>query len=127
MIGIEKQIGRLHDEHAAVADGQPRRQVQAVDEILGLIGVAVAVGVFQDRDAIGAARPARRRVGHAVVFRAQVLIDFDRRQARGIGILKILNDPHPPAPVERHGNGLANFGLAGKELQAKARRHLEMF
>ena len=58
-IGIEEQIRSLHDEHAAVPQRQARRQVQAVNEIFGRVGVAVAVGIFQDRDPVGAARPAR--------------------------------------------------------------------
>ena len=62
-VGIEQQIRHLQHEDAAVAEGQPAGQIQPGDEILGPVGPAVAVGVFEDRDAIGAlaARAAAAR------------------------------------------------------------------
>ena len=62
-VGIEEQIRRLEDEHAAVAERQAARQVQPGDEVLGAVGAAVAVGVLQDRDPVGAlsARAAAAR------------------------------------------------------------------
>ncbi len=94
-IGVEQQIGHLQHEHAAVAKRQSAGQVQTGDEILRPIRPAVAVGVFQDRDAVGALRPARRRLGHAIVGGARVAIDLRPFQPGRIGILQILNDPQP--------------------------------
>ena len=59
----------MHHEHAAMTERQSARQVQSVDKILRLVRAAIAVGVFEDRDAIGAFGPAWRRLGHFVINR----------------------------------------------------------
>ena len=79
-VGIKEQIRRLQHVNAAVAEAQSGREVQAGDEILGLAIAAVFIGVFENRDAIGAVRSLRRRLRHAVVDGAQILIDLDRLQ-----------------------------------------------
>ena len=45
-VGVEQQVRRLEDEHAAVAEGQPAGQVQPGHEVAGAVGPAVAVGVL---------------------------------------------------------------------------------
>ena len=77
-----------------------------------LSGSGRRVGVGQDGDAVGPFRPARRRLGDAVVLRAQELIDLHRLEPGGVRILQILDDPEPAAVVERHANRLANLRLA---------------
>src|SRR5207245_10025023 len=45
-IGIKKQIGRLHYEYAAVAEGEARAEIGAADEVFELVGAVVADGVL---------------------------------------------------------------------------------
>ena len=102
-IGIEEEIRGLADEDAAMTDRQAGGQVQAVDEDLLLVGTAVAIGVFEDLDPVGAPRAARRRVGHPVILGAKILVDRDRLQPRRVGILQVFDDPEPAALVEAGG------------------------
>ena len=93
-VAEEEDVGRIGDPDAAVADGDPRGDVQPVGEDGELVGLAVAVGVFEDLDAVA----ARARLA-ARVFEA-------------------LGDPDPPALVERHRDGVDDVGLAGDDLDA---------
>ena len=52
----EQDIGRVGDPDAAVTDGDPRWDIEAVGEDGEPVGLAVAVGVFEDLDPV-AARP----------------------------------------------------------------------
>ena len=81
-VRIKEQVRDLDDEHAAVAERQAARQVQPGHKIMGAVGPAVAVGVLQDRDAIRALRPARRRIGNPVVDRPRIAIDRQPASAR---------------------------------------------
>ena len=118
-VGVEQQIRRLADEDAAVTNGQPGSQVQAVDEDLRLVGPAVAVGIFEDLDPVGASRAARRRVGHPVVLGAKILVDGDRLQPRRIGILQVLDDPEPAALVEAGRKRLPHHRLGREDLDVE--------
>ena len=53
-VGIEQEVRRLADEHAAVPDRQRGGQVEPLGEHLDRIGAAVAVGVLEDLDPVGA-------------------------------------------------------------------------
>ena len=119
-VGVEEQVRGLEDEHAAVAERQPAGQVQPGDEVLGRVGPAVAVGVFEDRDPVGALRPARRRLGDAVVDGPRVAIDLDPLQPGRVGILQVLDDPEPAAVVEFDGDRLADHRLGGDEPDLQA-------
>ena len=77
-------------------------------------------GSEQDGDAVGPLRPLRRRLRDAVVNGAQVLIDLDRLEAGGVGILQVLNDPHPAAVVEGDRHRLADHRLGGDDLDLEA-------
>ena len=103
-----------------MAELDARHQVQAVDEILKLVGAAVAVGVFEDRNLVGAARAARRRLGHAVVDGPRPAIDFHPLQAGRIRVLQVLNRPQPAAVVAFDEDRLPDVGLAGEELDLDA-------
>ena len=74
-----------------------------------------------------APRPLRRRLRHAVVDGAEILIDLDRLQSGRIGILQILNDPKTAAIVEGHRYRLANRRLAGDELDLETVGDLHAF
>ena len=50
----EEEIGRVGDPDTAVADGDPRGDVQPVGKDRELIGLAVAVGVLDDLDPVAA-------------------------------------------------------------------------
>ena len=114
-IRIEEQVGRIEDVHAAVAELDAGGEVQAVDEILRRVGAAVAVGVFEDRDAVGAARAARRWFRHAVVFGARPAVDFHALEAGRVRILQVLDRPQPAAVVAFHEDRLPDHRLAGEE------------
>ena len=124
-VGIEEQVGDLDDEHAAIAECQAAGQIEPGHEIVGAVGPAVAVGVLQDRDAIRPLRPARRRIGNAVVDRPRVAIDGDPLQLGGVGILHVLNDPEPAPVVKLDGHRLADqrLGRDQADLQAIGDRH----
>src|SRR5437867_12117519 len=66
-VRIKEQIGGLQHKHAAVAEGQATGQIQTGKEILGGIGMAIAIGVFKDSDAIGTFWSARGRLRNLVV------------------------------------------------------------
>jgi len=125
LVGIEQQVRRLADVDAAVANGQRRGEIQTGDEVLGAIRAAVAVGVFEDRDLVFANGTVRRRLGHAVVFGAQVAVDIDGLQAGRVRILQVLDDPHPAAVVEGHGDGLPHVGFGGEQFDVEAVGHFE--
>ena len=119
LVGIKEQIGRLHHEHAAVAERDAGDKIQVADEILELVGVAVAVGIFHDRDAVGSLGAAGRRLRHAIVNSARVAVDADPLQSRRIRVLQILNGPEPPAIVELHQDRLADVRLAGENVASR--------
>ena len=124
-VRVEQQVRGLEDEDAAGAEGQPARQVQPGHEVVGAVGPAVAVGVLQDGDPIRALRPARRRLGDAVVGGPRIAIDRDALQPGGVGVLQVLDDPEPPAVVELDRHRLADHRLGRDEadLQALGDRH----
>ena len=66
-IGIEEEVGRLHDKDAAMTNGHAGREVQPRNEVLDFAVVAVAVNVFKNRDLVSAARTSGRGLGNAVV------------------------------------------------------------
>ena len=113
---IEEEIRGLQHEDAAVAEAHAGGEVEAADEVLGLAEMAVLVGVGQDGDAVGPFRPLRRRLRHAVVDGAQVLVDLDRLESGGSRILQVLNDPHAARVVEGDRDRLADVRLGGDEL-----------
>ena len=48
---MKRMSGEIGDPDPTRADGDPRRDVQAVGEDSELVGLAVAVGIFEDLDA----------------------------------------------------------------------------
>ncbi len=71
-VGVEQEVGHLEDVDAAVAERQPRAEVQTGDEVREAVGPAVAVGVLADRDPVGALRAPW------VAVRALAVIDGPR-------------------------------------------------
>ncbi len=69
-VGIEEQVGRLQHEDTAVSKRETAREIQPRDKIAAPVGHTVAVGVFQNRNAVGPSRPLRRRLGQSVVLRS---------------------------------------------------------
>ena len=51
-VAHEPQVGRLHDEHAVLVELEPGRAIQTVEEMDDLVRLAVAVGVFKDKQAV---------------------------------------------------------------------------
>src|SRR6266568_1184273 len=102
LVGIEKQIRRLHHEHAAKPELNAGDEIEIADEVLELISVAGAGRVFHDSNAIGALWTAGRRFRHAVINGTGVAVHADALQPRRVGILQILNGPEPSPIVELH-------------------------
>ena len=121
-IGVEEQVRRLADEDAPMADGQRRGQVQALGEDLDRIGAAVAVGILQDLDPVGAPGPARRRLGHLVVLGPEILVDRHRLEPGRVGILQVLDDPEPPPLVEAGRHRLPHHRLGREDLDVEPLR-----
>ncbi len=99
-IGNEVEFRRRADPDAAEADLQTADQIQVIGEDLAGIEAAVAVGVFEDEDAIARLclrNPPRVRIG--------------------------LGDPETAAIVDRHGDRLNDVGLAGEKSDLEARRN----
>ena len=84
----EEDVRRVGDPDAAVADGDAGGDVQPLGEDRELVGLAVAVGVFENLDAVAArARLAAR-------------------------IFEAFGDPDPAALVEGHGHRIDDVRLA---------------
>src|SRR5258708_3150488 len=49
---IEEDVGRIGDPDTAVADGDPGRDIEALDDRDDPVKLAVALGAFEDLDAI---------------------------------------------------------------------------
>ena len=90
---MKRMSGAIGDPHAAVADGDARRDIQPLGEDGDLVDAAVAVGVFQHFDPVA----SRARLGSR--------------------IFEAFGDPDPPPFVERHGDGVDEVGLGGDELR----------
>src|SRR5258705_5041887 len=58
-VRIEEQIGRLHNKHTTVTNGQSRTKIQIAQKIFELVSLAIAVGVLTNGDAIRPFWPAR--------------------------------------------------------------------
>ena len=99
----EKDVGRVGDPDAAVAEVEAGGDVEAVGEDRDLVELAVAVRVFEDLDTI-LTRPG----GEARVFDA-------------------LGDPEAAALVEGHGDGVHDVRLAGDQLDGEAVGHGHLF
>src|SRR5205823_5942776 len=54
-VANEPQIGRLHDEHAVFVELKSGGAIEIVDEVRALVGFAVAVGVFENQNAVAGA------------------------------------------------------------------------
>ena len=63
LVGNEQQVRGRADPHAAEADFQAADEVQPFDEDGPLVERAVAVGVFEDQDAVAAFVPPARGCG----------------------------------------------------------------
>ena len=83
----EHEVGGLGDEHAAVAELEAGRAVQVVGEDGHLVGLAVAVGVFEDQELV-----------------VHLLLGLPVRIGRPDG------DPEPALGVERHLHRLGQLG-----------------
>ncbi len=88
-VGDEIEFGRRADPDAAEADLEAADQVQVVGEDLAGIEAAVAVGVFEDQDAIARLRRSARARGRSRLRRSRggrdrrsPLRSAERRRAR---------------------------------------------
>ena len=65
LIGDEQQIRRRADEHAAEADFDAADQIQVLGEHLALVEFAVAIGVFENQNAVACPCPSGARIGYS--------------------------------------------------------------
>ena len=103
-IGVlqEQKARWLTDNHPAIGEHKPGRNIEAFGKDRELVRFAVAVGILADPDAI-AAHP----------------VGFD-----SVGIVAGLRDPAAATLVEGEGDRLADVRLAGEEFQPHVGRHL---
>jgi len=123
---VEKQIRWLGHEHSVMSERHARREIQPRHEIFELVGYAITIRVFADGDFVRTFRPARRRLRHAIVFRAEILIHIRRFKPGGIWILEILHDPDASARIETHRDGLTNVRFARDELHFETICHAHL-
>ena len=100
----EEQMRRLPEEHAAVAEQDARRETEAVGEDRDFVRATVAIGVFENLDAVAALLAG----------------------LRAERILVKLHDPQPTALVPRHRDGVHDLRLAGEEANFEARWQREL-
>ena len=124
-IGIEEEVGRVEDEHAATSAGERRRDRQAVDERAVTVVHAVTVGVLVERDAIPARHVPRRRLRRAVVHGPQKRIPTHGGETGGVRILAVVHHPEPAPLVEVEEEGLADLRLGEHGLDDEVVRHVE--
>jgi hypothetical protein len=115
-VGVEQQIGRLGNKHAAVSDGHSGGEIQVGEKVFDGVRASVSVGVFVDRNPVVALRPLRRWIGKLVVLGSQPVINFDRLQAVRIRELPVLKHPHPAAVIETNRQRLTHLRLSGDQL-----------
>ena len=93
----KKDVGRIGDPDPSVADGDSRGDIEAVGKDRETVGLAVAVGIFEDLDAIATWSGLAPRVFEA------------------------FGDPDPASLVEGHRDGIDDVGLGGDQFDLKAR------
>ena len=103
-VGIleEDERRRLADDDAAVGEDDAGGDIQLVGEDGELVGLAVAVGVLADLDAV----------------LALLVIDHAMRVVRG------LEDPEAAARIPGEGDRLHDIGLGGEQHELEVGRHL---
>ena len=99
-IGDEHEVGGRAEPDTAEADFDAGEVHAIVEEQSLLLELAVAVGVFEDHDAVAA-------------FAVET----------PLRVAEALDDPEPPAGVEGHGNRLHEVRLAGEQRDVEALRH----
>ena len=98
----EQEMRRASDDDAAIRKCQAGRYVEVLGEDRELVGTSVAVGILENLDAI------------VTGISVQDLVR----------IIHGLDDPEPPAFVEREGDRLDDVRLAREELDAELRGRL---
>ena len=99
----EHEVRRLRDDHSAVGEDEARRDVEMVREHRELVGLAVAVGVFADLDAI---------VALLLVF------------LHAMRVVGGFADPEATAGIPGESDGLHDVWLSGEQHQLHVGGHL---
>ena len=118
-IRIEEQVRCLEDVNSALAEFDPGTEIQPLHEVLERIGLAVAVRVFADGNAVRAPGTLRRWFGHPIVNRARPPIDLHALQPGRVGVLQVLNRPDPTAIIALHEDGLPHIRFGREELHGE--------
>jgi hypothetical protein len=105
------QVGRREHEQAAAITANGRRPAQLVGEDHAAIGLAVAVGVFEQPDDSRVPLAAARRIELGRFPRKRVVAHF--------------GDIHPAVFVEAGVDRTGNLRLRGEQLEAKSVLQLE--
>ncbi len=108
-VGLVVAVGVLEQEHvrgggdddAPLHEDEARGEVESLGEDGPLVGASVAVGVLENRDAVG----ARVAVQHEV------------------GVVDGFDHPEAPPGIERERDGLDDVGLAREQLEVELGRH----
>ena len=86
-VSDEPQVWRLHHEHAVFVELKAGRAIQVVQKVCDLVGLAVAVGVFEHQQAVAALAGGR-----------------------ALGITRPGGDPQAPPGIEGHLNRVDELG-----------------
>jgi hypothetical protein len=99
----EQEVGGLTDVSTAVAQEQAGGEVEAVGPDVDCVGVAIAVGIFEDLDAIAGCGAWGGAHG--------IFVEFE--------------DPEAAAIVPIHGDGVGDGGFSGEEPDFESLRELK--
>ncbi len=119
LVGIEQQVGRVEDPDAPAPRAQAVAMFRPSTNVVCLSSMpSPSVSSW----IVIRSRPAdvvRRRLGDLIVDNPPDAVAAEHLQAGRLGILAILDDPHPAALVEVEEHGLRDLGLRQHQLDAE--------
>jgi hypothetical protein len=126
-VRVKQQVGRIEHPYSIAAGECRRANVQAGDEIANLCEMPVSIIVLKNSDLVRSRDlMGRWRWREVIIFDAPIFIVPHHLQARGKGILQILNDPHAAAFVESQIHRLGELRLGNRQLHAQPIGHTKL-
>ncbi len=111
-VGIEKQIGRIQDPNSSPSPFDSRHNIQSIEESFVLVEDPVSIGVLVDRYSVRPLGVVGWREGGFIVDASVVLVFTDDSQPGRIGVLPILDHPHPTSFIK-----IAKYRLCNDRLR----------
>ena len=107
----EHQVRGGTDPEAAEAELHAGNQVHVFEEHRALVGLVVAVGVFEDEDAVFAGED---------VFAELLRSAIGRRMADALGVTQAFSHPDAAAVIFAEGDGVADVGFGREDVHREA-------